>query len=569
MVLRFEHVQHVRAVSLRGAHHEAAGRIGFAAGGEGGGGAFHLHAVLDQGVQEGDGGGQVALIGRDDIGARVPVLRGLQDAGIELGINLLGAAGARAAGAIDAIFLERGGIGQALHFRWRYRPTVAAALFDAVGAHAPDVEQQPLPVARGVIEHGAVERPLIVQRVLQLPRPRADRQHFIAARHLRGRHQRDGGGGGAADDFGQQADAVVEIGNAALHAVVPGGIARGAAHAGTGLAFGDQPGVHGGADLVQRGHHDGIIVEIERITERRHEHHHAFRPGLVLIVDDLRIPGAEQHAVDVFRLRHLHHVAVTIVVVADIFVIKPWDGCKFPFLRVLVPHIPVADQFHAIGIVVAQQDDAVVQHAQGFGVVLGEHAVQHLDLALRGDGFGGMQAGIDPHDGLALRRQRPRLRFVHPARPRQPFGDAAIIVQLGQIGRGGNDRHPHGAPLGGLADIDQLHAIGFSRQFLQIGFVFGIVGEVIIRARRLFEKVPRCSGASRLREAGGRQAQKCRRDKKPMRFHDLHSPPMPGGCCAKTVAQRPALGNRPSRCTHGEESAWANSAVSNCRQSAD
>ena len=67
----------------------------------------------------------------------------------------------------------------------------------------------------------------------------------------------------------------MEVGDRALHAVVPGRVGRRAAHARAALALGYEPAVHRRADLVEFGHHQRIVIEVERVAERRDEHHHA------------------------------------------------------------------------------------------------------------------------------------------------------------------------------------------------------------------------------------------------------------------------------------------------------
>ncbi len=75
------------------------------------------------------------------------------------------------------------------------------------------------------------------------------------------------------------------------------GAPRALRHAG--LPFGEEPLEHHRADDVDAGDRVGMLVVVERIAERRREHHRALRPGLVMVVHDLRIPLAIHDAVDV------------------------------------------------------------------------------------------------------------------------------------------------------------------------------------------------------------------------------------------------------------------------------
>ena len=505
----------MRAIGLIGAHDIGTGGIAFPARLERRVGPLHLDAILDERVEEGDRGRHVALVGGDDIGARIALGRGLQHRLVEAGIDLLGA----------APFVQRLGIGQPVDLGRGDGPAILAALLDAVGAHLPDVEQQSLAIARSIVDDRAVQRPLIVERILQMPVARADRHHLVAARQLGRWHQRDLRRGRPADDLGQQADAVVEIGDRPFHAIVPGRIGRRAARARTGLAFRNQARMHGEADFVELRHDDRVIVEIERIAERRHEHHHALRPGLMLVIDDLRIPLAEQHPIDILGLGHRRHEAVAVIIVPDIFLVEARQRRHFALLGIGRTHIPVGDQFHAVGIVMREQDDAVVQHAHRFRVRLGQHPVKHLDLPLRRHRLGRVHARVDPDHRLALRRQRARLRLVHAMGAGQLLGNGAILVQLGEVRRRGDDRHPLAAPFRALADVDQLHPVALGRQLLEIGLIFAVVGEIIVGPRRLLEEAlgrgRRAGLGGGLSRSRNRLQQQRARQEKPMGFHAI------------------------------------------------
>ena len=71
VILRLEHVQHVRAEGLVAFHHEAARGIILAGDGEGRCGLVNGDAVLQQRVDEFGGGGEIGLIGGDDVAARI------------------------------------------------------------------------------------------------------------------------------------------------------------------------------------------------------------------------------------------------------------------------------------------------------------------------------------------------------------------------------------------------------------------------------------------------------------------------------------------------------------------
>ncbi|MNQ42812.1 hypothetical protein D3C85_565210 [compost metagenome] len=468
VVLRLEHVQHVRAIGLGRLHHIGTCRIGLAADGEGARGAIHVHARLDQAVEEGDGVGQVGLIGRDDIAARIATRRIAQHLVIE--------------GRIDAatagVLARR--LDQSLDAGRRDAPGVGIALVDGVLAHAPDVEQQPVLVARGVVQHGAVDRLRVLDRLGEMPGLGRDRHGQVVAGQLVLRDQADLARRRVAGDLGQQADGVVEVGDGALHPVVPGRIAGAAAHGRAGLALFDQAAVHGRADFRQGAHDQRVVVVVKRVAEGRHEDH---RPGgrrLVVVVDDLREPLAEELAVDVGRLGHGRQVVVAVVIVADVLLVQDRDRGELALQRVRVAHVPVGDQLHPVRVQRREQDDGVIQNAQGLGVLGGQPFMHGGDQGLGRDGLGRVQTAVDPDHGLALGGHGAGFVFGDAFSLGEATRDLLIAVQVGQVLRRRDDGDILGAALGGLADLDQLHPVRLAGQGLQIGFPLGVVDQVIV-----------------------------------------------------------------------------------------
>src|SRR5687768_7693577 len=74
MHLRLEHIDDVRAERLRGSHDQRIHRITFSANGKWSSGAMYDDAGLDQSVGEFRGREKVALVGGDDVSARVALL---------------------------------------------------------------------------------------------------------------------------------------------------------------------------------------------------------------------------------------------------------------------------------------------------------------------------------------------------------------------------------------------------------------------------------------------------------------------------------------------------------------
>ncbi len=190
-------------------------------------------------------------------------------------------------------------------------------------------------------------------------------------------------GRGAADDLGENASHVVEVGDGAKTAVVPGGVGGGAAHAGARLAFFDEALVHGGADGLDLQGDERVVVVVEGVAEGRHEDDGAEGAGLVMVVHDLWIPLAEEDAAHVGALGHVVHVEVAVVVVAD--VVLPEARCAAgrafgdAFFGYRLAHVPVGDEVHAVGVVENAEDDVVMEEAEGFGVGEGVELVDGLD----------------------------------------------------------------------------------------------------------------------------------------------------------------------------------------------
>ena len=91
VVLRLEHVEHLRAECLRGEDDVGAGGIVLAVDVEVGAGLLDLDAGLHEAVDELGRGGEVGLVGGDDVAARVLQLGIVEHLVVEIGGNALGA----------------------------------------------------------------------------------------------------------------------------------------------------------------------------------------------------------------------------------------------------------------------------------------------------------------------------------------------------------------------------------------------------------------------------------------------------------------------------------------------
>src|SRR5678815_3382030 len=170
------------------------------------------------------------------------------------------------------------------------RPGVAAAALDGVLPHAIDVVQQRLTIARCHVHHRPVRGDRVIDRLAEVPLLRRDRIRQVGARKLIAHDEWNLHGRRIADRLRQQPDHVVGVRERTETAVPPGRVARARAHGHARLPFRLEARVHGRGNEIQLHRNERVEVEVERIAERRREHHRARGPGLVMIVDDLREP---------------------------------------------------------------------------------------------------------------------------------------------------------------------------------------------------------------------------------------------------------------------------------------
>ena len=125
-----------------------------------------------------------------------------------------------------------------------------------------------------------------------------------------------------------------------------------------------------------------------------------------MVVDDLREPLVVHDSVHVLGFGLGVGVEVAVVVVADVLLVQPWQAFRRALLGVLgAVHVVVRDQVHAVGIGVDKENDDVVQDAERLGIVGDQELVERFHEHLGAKRFAGVQAAVDPDDGLALGRQ--------------------------------------------------------------------------------------------------------------------------------------------------------------------
>ncbi len=170
---------------------------------------MNVDAVLQQRVDEFSGRREVRLIGRNDVAARIARFRIVQNACIKLAWHAAAAAAEAPAGSIAARY--RFGSAAAattassttsatrgLHLRsgrferrdslGRDRPGIFISLFDGVPSHLIDVVEERFAIARRDVQHGAIVRHFVIDRLAIVPfliaHGRRDRQRPIALREV-------------------------------------------------------------------------------------------------------------------------------------------------------------------------------------------------------------------------------------------------------------------------------------------------------------------------------------------------------------------------------------------------
>ena len=112
---------------------------------------------------------------------------------------------------------------------------------------------------------------------------------------------------------------------------------------------------------------------------------------------------------------------------ADVLLVEPRQVAGLALARILVTHVPVGDQLHAVGIDVRGEDDHVAEEAQRLRIVLADQLIDRLGQLLRAEHFGGVQAAVDPHHGLAVAGQRARLVVGEALGQREAARDVLVL----------------------------------------------------------------------------------------------------------------------------------------------
>jgi hypothetical protein len=278
-------------------------------------------------------------------------------------------------------------------------------------------------------------------------------------------------------------DHVVEVGGRAQAAVEPRRVGRPGTAGGAWFIFHQETLHHGRAHGVDTADDQGVNVVVEGVAERRHKQNCARRACLMVVVNDLREPLVIQHAIHVLGFGLRVGVEVAVVVVADVFLVEPRQAGERALLGILGAHVMVGDQIHAVGVGVHEEDDDVVEDAQRLGVVGAEELVQRLDERLSAQRFVGVQAAVDPDDGLALGGQLGRLGRADIFGLCQTVGNFLIAGQVAVIGRRGDDAHQLRPALFRLADVDHLEAVRLAFQLFPVAHQLLVVRQAVVVAQ--------------------------------------------------------------------------------------
>ncbi len=180
---------------------------------------------------------------------------------------------------------------------------------------------------------------------------------------------------------------------------------------------------------------------------------------------------------------HVVHIAVAIVVMTDVFLVEIRQRADLVGCTHILP-IPCDHFVLTVRIERRpQHQDHVIENRVYRRIALGRNQlVAKQDGLLSTGDFGGVQAAVDVDDGLAFARQRLGLFVGETPALGQAARDVLIFVKLRQIPRRGDDGNLPIQATRGLADRNDLDAIGSRRQFVEVVARFVVVGEVEIVA---------------------------------------------------------------------------------------
>ena len=91
----------------------------------------------------------------------------------------------------------------------------------------------------------------------------------------------------------------------------------------------------------------------------------------------------------------------------DVVLPKQRDVLRGALGRIGQAHVPVRNQFHAIGVGVRGENDNIVQNSHGLGIVARHHLVHKFHQLMCAQNFGSVQSAVNPHHCFAFVGQPP------------------------------------------------------------------------------------------------------------------------------------------------------------------
>lgn len=202
----------------------------------------------------------------------------------------------------------------------------------------------------------------------------------------------------------------------------------------------------------------------------------------MVVVDDAGEPLDGHLAVHVGGFYLAGEEKIAVVVVADVLLVEPGEVRHAALEGIFFAHVPVGDEFLAVGVGQDAEDDVVVEDTESFGVVAADELVDGLHKLLGADGFGGVEATVDPDYGFAGLGEVMGLSFGDALGQSEAAGDVFVLLEVLLVLGRRDDRHVVSSAFCGFADIDQFHAVGFGGQFLPVRFELGVVGDAVVVA---------------------------------------------------------------------------------------
>ncbi|GIU77772.1 MAG: hypothetical protein KatS3mg005_1010 [Bryobacteraceae bacterium] len=305
-----------------------------------------------------------------------------------------------------------------------------------------------------LIRHDVAQRPSAAEPRFQVIPGAFSRRVTGALSGDFGRIDVHRGGDPDAGRFAQDAQsAVVALVMASRGPVVVDGVDDDALAAGC-----RQIGGHVHAHHVAELGDQGIDVGLYRIQPRRDEHSGAEHAHLVDVIDNLRPENIMQFFDDgpVFRLGE--EIPVAVIVMADVFLIEL--GRTGALERgAQGAAIPGGHEVEAIGVDRrGENENHVVEHAQGARILSRGEAVGQLDGRMRGRHLGGVDAARDQNDGLPFPGQAGGFVRRRDAGVGEAALDVQISFQVPQGFRSGNHGRDHGTAFCGFAVFQKFDA---------------------------------------------------------------------------------------------------------------